>query len=58
LSPEIAVVDIRWEMTGALGWDGKEIPIRQGLLSWIVKQERAGWLVKVMHNQEFTPLRS
>ena len=57
LSPEIAVVDTQWEMTGALEWDGKEIPIRKGLLSWIVKREREGWLVKVMHNQEFTPLR-
>ena len=57
LGPEIAVVDVRWEMTGALDWDGNEIPIRRGLLNWIVKQEREGWLVKVMHNQEFTPLR-
>ena len=57
LSPEIAVADIRWEMSGALEWDGKEIPIRQGLLCWIVMRERAGWRVKVMHNQEFTPLR-
>ena len=57
LSPEIAVVDIRWEMTGALESDGKEIPTRKGLLCWIVKREREGWRVKVMHNQEFTPLR-
>ncbi|MBZ5591883.1 MAG: SgcJ/EcaC family oxidoreductase [Acidobacteriia bacterium] len=57
LSPEIAVVDIRWEMTGALEWDGKEILIRKGLLSWIVTRQRGAWLVKVMHNQEFTPLR-
>jgi uncharacterized protein (TIGR02246 family) len=57
LSPEIVMADIRWEMTGALEWDGKEIPIRKGLLHWIVKRERAGWRVKVMHNQEFTPLR-
>jgi uncharacterized protein (TIGR02246 family) len=57
LSPEIAVADIRWEMIGALEWDGKEIPVRNGLLHWIVKRERAGWRVKVMHNQEFTPLR-
>jgi uncharacterized protein (TIGR02246 family) len=57
LSSEIAVVNVRWEMTGALEWDGKEIPIRKGLLCWIVKRQREGWLVKVMHNQELTPLR-
>ena len=53
LSPEIAAVDIHWEMTGTLEWDGREIPIRKGLMNWIVKQEREGWRVKVMHTQEF-----
>jgi len=57
LSSSIAVVDVRWHMTGALEWDGKEIPIRKGLLSWIVMRQSGAWLVKVMHNQELTPLR-
>jgi uncharacterized protein (TIGR02246 family) len=57
LSASIAVMDVRWEMTGALDWDGKEIPIRKGLLTWIVMWQRGAWLVKVMHNQELTPLR-
>jgi uncharacterized protein (TIGR02246 family) len=56
LSPDIAGVDIRWEMTAALEWDGNVIPIRKGVLHWTVMRERQGWLVKAMHNQELTPL--
>ena len=57
LTSDIASVDIRWEMTGALEWDGKVIPVRRGLLNWIVTRKGEPWLVTVMHNQEFTPLR-
>jgi uncharacterized protein (TIGR02246 family) len=58
LNPEIAVVDIRWQMIGALDWDGNILPTRQGLLNWIVTRQQDGrWLVTVMHNQELTPLR-
>jgi len=57
LSREIALVDTRWQMTGGLDWDEKEIPTRQGLMTWIIKRQRECWMVKVMYNQEFTPLR-
>ena len=57
LRPEFASVDIRWEMTGAFDWDGNEIPLRKGVLHWIVGRAGDGWQVKVMHNQELTPLR-
>jgi uncharacterized protein (TIGR02246 family) len=57
LNSDIASVDVRWEMTGALEWDGKVIPIRRGLLNWIVTRHGDRWLVTVMHNQEFTPLK-
>ena len=57
LSSDIASVDVRWEMTGALEWDGKVIPIRRGLLNWLVTRQGDRWLVTVMRNQEFTPLK-
>jgi uncharacterized protein (TIGR02246 family) len=57
LCPKFASVDIRWEMTGALDWDGKEIPLRKGLLNWIATRTGDCWQIKVMHNQELTPLR-
>jgi hypothetical protein len=48
-------VDIRWEMTGAIETDGTPIPIRKGLLNWVVTLRGERWLITVMHNQEFTP---
>jgi uncharacterized protein (TIGR02246 family) len=56
LRPEIAVVDVRWRMSGALDWQGKVIPPREGLLHWIVTRQDHRWLITVMHNQELTPL--
>jgi uncharacterized protein (TIGR02246 family) len=55
LSADIASADIRWEMTGALEIDGTPIPIRKGLLNWVVSSHGDRWLITVMHNQEFTP---
>jgi uncharacterized protein (TIGR02246 family) len=58
LSPTIASVDVHWEMTGALDSDGSPIPIRKGLLNWVVTQQNGHWLITVMHNQEFTPKKN
>jgi uncharacterized protein (TIGR02246 family) len=55
LSSDIASVDIRWEMTGATEADGSPIPIRKGLMNWVVTRHGERWLIALMHNQEFTP---
>jgi uncharacterized protein (TIGR02246 family) len=55
LSSDIASVDVRWEMTGAIETDGTPISIRKGLLNWVVTRHGDRWLISVMHNQEFTP---
>jgi uncharacterized protein (TIGR02246 family) len=55
LSSDIASLDIHWEMTGALEADGTPIPIRKGLLNWVVTRHGDRWLISVMHNQELTP---
>ncbi len=55
LSSDIASVDIHWEMTGATEADGTPIPIRKGLLNWVVARHGDRWLISVMHNQELTP---
>ena len=36
LTPDIASVDIDWQMTGARTRDGQDAPNRKGLLTWIV----------------------
>jgi uncharacterized protein (TIGR02246 family) len=56
--PDIASVDVRWEMTGATERNGTPIPLREGLLHCIVRKQNEKWLIAVMHNQEFTPPRN
>jgi uncharacterized protein (TIGR02246 family) len=54
LTPEIASVDIDWEMTGAKTRDGKDIPIRKGLLTWVVnKQHNGQWMITIYHESAF-----
>jgi len=54
LNADIASVDIRWEMTGATDADGTPLPIRKGLLNWVVTRHGDRWLISVMHNQDLT----
>jgi uncharacterized protein (TIGR02246 family) len=54
LTPEIASVDIDWEMTGAKTRDGKDIPVRKGLLTWVVTKQRGGkWMITIYHESAF-----
>ena len=54
LSPEIAVVDIDWQMTGARTRDGKNAPNRKGLLTWVVtKQHDEQWMITIYHESAF-----
>lgn len=59
LSPEIASVDVHWEMIGARDPQGKEWPKRYGLLSAIAttsaQGDGDGWLFAVFHNQDLPP---
>jgi uncharacterized protein (TIGR02246 family) len=55
ITPDIASVDVRWEMTGSTAPDGTPIPLRKGLLNWLVTNHDGRWLITVMHNQDLTP---
>jgi uncharacterized protein (TIGR02246 family) len=55
LHPDIAVVDVRWEMVGARDPQGNEWPKRHGLLSAIATRGADGWLFAVFHNQDLPP---
>jgi uncharacterized protein (TIGR02246 family) len=54
LKPDVAVVDVRWEMTGALTPDGISRPIRTGLLDLVFTSTSGSWLITVMHNVDLT----
>jgi uncharacterized protein (TIGR02246 family) len=55
LKPDVAVVDVRWEMTGALTPDGVSRPVRTGLLDLVFTSSSGSWLITVMHNVDLTP---
>lgn len=51
LTPQLAAVDVDWQMTGAESPGGDPVPLRTGLLAWIMqRQSDGGWLIEVMHN--------
>ena len=52
ITPDVAAVDARWEMTGAKGPDGQDIPLRKGLLNFIMTRSSGQWLIMIMHNME------
>ena len=53
ITPEVAAVDARWEMTGAKRPDGREIPLRKGLLNFTITGSSSDqWLIAVMHNMD------
>lgn len=53
LGPDIASVDIDWQMTGARTRDGKDAPNRKGLLTWIVTKHDGGWKITIYHESVF-----
>jgi uncharacterized protein (TIGR02246 family) len=52
IRPDIAAVDMWWEMTGSKSPDGKEVPLRKGLLNFLMTKTGDKWLITVMHNMD------
>jgi uncharacterized protein (TIGR02246 family) len=52
ITPDVAAVDARWEMTGAKGPDGQDMPLRKGLLNFIMTRSSGQWLIMIMHNMD------
>lgn len=50
IRPDVAAVDARWEMTGAKTQEGQAIPLRKGLLNFVMAKEGEKWFIAVMHN--------
>lgn len=47
---DVAAVDAWWEMTGAKTQEGQDIPLRKGLLNFVMTKEGDKWFITVMHN--------
>jgi uncharacterized protein (TIGR02246 family) len=52
LSPEIAAVDVRWQMTGAMDPAGNAWPDRSGLMNLSMSSAPGDWSIVVMHNMD------
>ena len=50
--PDIAAVDVKWEMTGATDPAGNPRQPRKGLMNLIMAKEPHGWEIKVMHDMD------
>jgi uncharacterized protein (TIGR02246 family) len=55
LRPDIAAVDVHWEMTGAADAQGNPRPLRQGLLNFVMMKSAGRWQIVVMHNMDLVP---
>ena len=55
LRPDLAAVDIHWEMTGAFDNTGKPVPYRTGVANCVFTRSGGEWLVTIMHNTALTP---
>jgi uncharacterized protein (TIGR02246 family) len=50
--PDLAVLDLDWEMTGARKRDGSSRGLRKGTLNWVVVQKGGRWKITNYHNSE------
>ncbi len=56
IKPDVAAVDAWWEMTGAKTREGKDIPLRKGLVNFVMTKEGGKWFITVMHNMDLPVL--
>jgi uncharacterized protein (TIGR02246 family) len=52
IRPNVAAVDAWWEMTGSTSSSGQPIPLRKGLLNFVMARSGGKWVIVVMHNME------
>ena len=54
IRPDVAAVDVHWEMTGATDPAGNPVPLRRGLLNFVMVKSEGKWQIVVMHNMDLT----
>jgi uncharacterized protein (TIGR02246 family) len=58
IRPDVAAVDVHWEMTGSTSPAGDPVPLRQGLLNFTMTKSHDKWQIVVMHNMNLPPTAS
>jgi len=56
LRPDVAVVHVRWQLSGDTGIDGMSLPLRQGILSFVTVSSGGQWLVSSAQNTDIVPV--
>jgi uncharacterized protein (TIGR02246 family) len=56
LGPDVAVIHVRWELTGDTGIDGVTLPARHGILSLVTVRAGGKWLIASAQNTDVVPL--
>ncbi len=56
IRPDVAAIDVRWEMTGAVDAQGNPRPDRRGMLNFVMAKNDWQWQIVVMHNLDLTAL--
>ena len=52
INENIAAVDVTWEMSGAMDFEGNPWADRKGLINLVMKKEDGVWLILIMHNMD------
>jgi uncharacterized protein (TIGR02246 family) len=55
LTPDIAVVHVRWSMIGHLNLDGSRAETRHGVSSEILQKQAGQWMIASFHNTDSIP---
>ena len=56
IRPDVAAVEVHWEMTGATDAQGNPRPIVKGLLNFVMAKNAGEWQIVVRHNLDLTAL--
>jgi uncharacterized protein (TIGR02246 family) len=56
LRPDVALLHATWELRGDTGIEGKLLPPRQGVLTFVVARQDGRWLVEAAQNTDIVPI--
>ena len=56
LRPDVAIVHVRWELTGESSPDGSTAPPRKGLMTQVIAKTDGKWLIAACQNTDIVPL--
>lgn len=52
LRPDVAVAHMPWQLTGARTPTGKPVPLRKGILMFVLTREQQGWTIQAAQNTD------